>query len=304
MNHRPVLLIIGGRGLIGEHLAKQASRDWDVRTASRMAYPADRKSILLDVCHRDQVREAIARARADLVAHLAAISDIDACEHEPRAAWEVNVEGTRNIASECASAGIPLVFISSAAVFDGEKHGYREEDLANPLSVYGRTKLEAERIVAAIVPQAIILRPSLVLGLGGGRHSNSLLNHWMSSWRQGRATPALTGEYRNPIDTGTLAEVILALGRNTEAAGIYHVGARDSASRYDLARETARLLGYPASFVERQAEPRNGRASRGRDHFLITERLRRICKVPLGVCFDVVRRSVSELAQSPIRTGV
>ncbi|MGH9396148.1 MAG: SDR family oxidoreductase [Terriglobia bacterium] len=300
-NNKPVLLVIGGQSFIGEYLAKVGAANWDIWTASRSLNPAASMSVDLDVRDAQRVRTAFALARPDVVVLLAAISDIDRCEREPDVAWAVNVHGARNVANECARAGARLIFTSSAAVFDGMKHGYSEDDPPSPLSVYGRTKLEAEFSVAAAMPSAIILRLALVLGLSSRNDTNALLNRWVVSWQAGKSVAALTNEDRNPVDAGTLAEVILDLGLNQSAAGVYHVGAADSMSRYEIARWTAEVLGYPASSVIPQIESSSARAPRGQDHFLITERIRQTCAVPLGTTQEVIRRSVGELTEGSLR---
>ncbi|MGH9450126.1 MAG: SDR family oxidoreductase [Terriglobia bacterium] len=303
-NDKPILLVIGGHGFIGEHLARVAASNWDVWTAGRSSNPAANKSVELDVRNARRVRAAFDLARPDVVVLLAAVSDIDRCEREPDLARAVNVQGSRNVANECARTGARLVYTSSSAVFDGMKHGYREDDPPSPLSVYGRTKLDAERNVAAAVPSAIILRPALVLGLSSRNDTNALLNRWVALWKAGKSVAALPNEYRNPVDAGALAAVILDLGLNRNAAGVYHVGAADSMSRYEIACWTAEALGCPAGSVIPEIEGSSARAPRGRDHFLITDRIRHTCAVPLGTAREAIWRSLGEITEGSLRAGI
>ncbi len=304
MDKKPVLLIIGGRGFLGEHLAKEAASSWDFWVAGRWMDSARKKSVTLDVTDAQSVQRTFVRARPDVVVLLAAISDIDRCEREPDLAWDVNVKGALNVAEACARTGSRLIFTSSAAVFDGKKHGYREDDSPNPLSVYGRTKLEAEFRLAAALPSAVIVRSALVLGLSSRKDTNAVLNRWVESWHAGNPVPASTVEYRNPVDVRTLAKVILALAQHPEASGIYHVGASDAKSRCEIACQAATALGYPASWVLPQAASPPDRAPRGLDHFLVAERLQKIFKVSIGDTHEVVRRSLRELTESSLRAGI
>ncbi|MDE3180001.1 MAG: NAD(P)-dependent oxidoreductase [Acidobacteriota bacterium] len=301
-NNKPVLLILGGCGFLGESLSRAADDAWEVWRAGPAADGAG--SISLDVRDRESVRRAFSAARPSLVAHLAAISDIDRCQREPRLAWEVNAGGTQNVVDECVRTGARLVFSSSSAVFDGLKHGYAEDDRPNPLSVYGQTKLEGERLVAARLPSAIVLRMSLVLGVSRRRDTNSTLSRWVAAWRTGTAVAACANEYRNPVDSGTLARVILELGMNPGAAGIYHAGASNSLSRYEIARLAAEALGYSSSLVIRQDDPPPARAPRGLDHFLLTEHLRKASKAVFGDTQEVIRRSLVELTAGTLRTRI
>jgi dTDP-4-dehydrorhamnose reductase len=291
------LLVIGGNGFIGQHLAEIARASWTVYIADQSLQGGADNCYRLDVTDAEGVRGLCKRIMPDAVVNLAAISDIDRCEHEQRHARAVNVLGAANVAEACATQGARLVYLSSAAIFDGFKHGYREDDPANPLSVYGQTKFEAEKAIRALLPSTKIVRPALVLGFGRVNGTNALLNKWVDSWSQGKLVTVPTEEYRNPIDAETLARIVLCLAEHPNANGVFHAGSLDSASRYEIAQEVAKVLGYSPSLVIPQKEYLSDRAPRGRDHFLLTDRIRETCHIPLGTIDEVVRRSLSELAK-------
>ena len=291
------LLIIGGNGFIGQHLAEIARLSWTVYVADQSLLECADNYYRLDVTDADDAHGLCEKIMPHAVVNLAAISDIDRCEHEQRHARSVNVLGASNVAEACARQGARLVFLSSAAVFDGLKHGYREDDPPNPLSVYGETKFEAEQAIKAMLPSAKIVRPALVLGFGRVHGTNALLNKWVDSWRHGKSVTVPTEEYRNPIDAETLARIVLCLAEHPNANGVFHAGSLDSASRYEIAQKVAEVLGYSPSLIIPQKEPLPNRAPRGRDHFLLTDRIRETCHIAIGTLDEVVRRSLSELAK-------
>jgi dTDP-4-dehydrorhamnose reductase len=291
------LLIIGGGGFIGQHLAVAAKASWKVHVADQSLQGSSDGSCWIEVTSANDVHSVCERIKPSAVVNLAAISDIDRCEREPDQARAVNISGAGHVATECARRGAKLVFLSSAAVFDGSKHGYTEDDLPNPLSLYGQTKLEAEKIVREILPSAVVLRPALVLGYSGGQGTNALLNKWGDSWNSGKPVRVPTEEYRNPIDAFTLVRIILFLAAQPALNGIYHVGALDSASRYEIAQKVAKSLRHASSLIIPQTDSPPGRAPRGRDHFLLTDRIRRVCSIPLGTTDEVIRRSLNEPAE-------
>jgi dTDP-4-dehydrorhamnose reductase len=291
------LLIVGGSGFIGQHLAEIARASWNVYIADQSVQEPYDTCCRLDITDAEDVRNLCEKVRPCAVVNLAAISDIDYCEHKQSRAMAVNVLGATNVARECAIRGARLVFLSSAAVFDGLKHGYREDDPPSPLSIYGQTKLEAEKDITAILPSANIVRPALVLGFSRDQGTNALLNKWVDSWSKGRPVTVPTEEYRNPIDASTLSMIILFLAEHPSANGVYHVGALDSASRCEIAQKVAKALGYPPSSIIPQKEYPLDRAPRGRDHFLLTDRIREICHITPGTIDEVVRRSLDELAK-------
>jgi dTDP-4-dehydrorhamnose reductase len=97
-------------------------------------------------------------------------------------------------------------------------------------------------------------------------------------------------EYRNPMDTGTLNEFLLDLATRPEASGIFNLGSVDSISRYDLVRRLARAWNCPESLVSTSLESHTGRAPRGKDHFLISEKISAICGLPVPTCERVLER--------------
>jgi dTDP-4-dehydrorhamnose reductase len=298
MNSNRSLLIIGGGGFIGGHLSEAAKASWNVHVADRSSPAFFNNSCRVDVTSANDVHNACEKVRPSVVVNLAAISDIDRCERERDKARSVNIRGAENVARETAAVGARLVFLSSAAVFDGRQHGYREADQPNPLSFYGQTKLEAEKAIREMLPSAIILRPALVLGYSGAQGTNSLLNKWIDSWNSEKPVNVPTEEYRNPIDAPTLVKIILFLVEHRASNGTYHVGALDSASRYQIAQKVAECLGHSQSLVIPSNESLPGRAIRGRDHFLLTDRIRAVCPVALGTTEEVIRRSANAAAES------
>ena len=291
------LLLIGGIGFLGQHLVLAGRTSWKVIVADQSITDNFDGRYRMDITDAEDVRKVFESVRPYAVVNLAAISDIDRCEREQSQARAVNIHGAENVARECARLGARLVFLSSAAVFDGLKHGYSEDDLPHPLSVYGQTKLEAEKAINEILPSVDILRLALVLGLSHGQGTNASLNKWIESWSKGKPITIPTQEYRNPIDASTLARIILFLVEHPALRGLYHVGALDSASRYEIAQQVARILGYSSSLIKPQEKSTADRAPRGRDHFLLTERIREICHIPLGTIDEVVRRSLNELTE-------
>ena len=108
----------------------------------------------LDITDAAAVDAAVEEHRPDVVYHLAAATNVDSCEQEPDQAYLVNALGTQNVALACRRHDVELVYVSSAQVFDGEKHDpYHEFDDVGPVTVYGRSKLAGEEFVRRLVPR-------------------------------------------------------------------------------------------------------------------------------------------------------
>lgn len=283
------LLIIGASGFIGQRLGVMAADAYDVFVAD-LAEPAKPNEIKMDVTDPASVLAGFDAVCPQVVVMLAAIADIDQCERQPELAKAVNVDGAVRVAEQCARRGIRFVYTSSAAVYDGSRHGYSEEDPPTPLSVYGRTKAQAEVELRRILPDAIILRPALVLGFSAASHTNAMLNKLAGSLRAGQIVRVPDYEYRNPIDADTICLAILRLAELEQARGIYHIGAVDSISRFELVCRLADKMGFSRALVQAQREPLPGRAPRGFDHFLLTSRLSRETGLEMPTCDQVLER--------------
>ncbi len=246
----------------------------------------------IDITSPSSVNAAFDVTEPAAVILLAAISDIDQCECRPELAEAVNVWGATHVVEECRRTGARLVFTSSAAVFDGTRHGYRESDAPTPVSVYGRTKARAEELIAAELPAAVILRLALVVGFAEGTGTNAMLNKFAAKLRVGETVSLPDFEYRNPIDAATLSCVILELLASETAAGIFHLGATEAISRFELGVRLAERMGYTSQLVQPQTEPLPGRAPRGLDHFLLTERIAAACRTRVPTCDEVIERAI------------
>jgi dTDP-4-dehydrorhamnose reductase len=194
-----------------------------VRVTDAMSYSRAQ----LDVTDRAAVREAI--SRDDLVINCAAWTDVDGAEEHLEEALRVNRDGARNVA-EAAGA---VVYVSSDYVFDGEKREpYVESDPVNPLSAYGRSKLEGEHATAEANPRHFVARSSWLFGVGGRNFVETMLG-------LGPDVRVVDDQVGCPTFTGHLAEALVRLA-GTDDYGVHHMAASGSCSWFEFAREIFR----------------------------------------------------------------
>lgn len=284
---QPRLLVIGSRGFIGSHAAQVARQEFEVIEGNRS--PSGQPGVVIDVRDEDSVQAAFLAVHPDLVLLCSAISDIDRCEQFPDEAKAVNLRGAEHVAHACARTNARLMFISTGAVFDGRKHGYTEEDPVSPVSVYGETKANAEKSVLALGSSAIVARIALAIGFAAHSGTNSLLDGLKKKWASGQIVALPVHEQRNPIDAVTAGRFMLELFEKKDASGIFHLGCTDPITRYDLGLKLASRMGYPDQ-VEPQLARIPGRAPRGPDHFLLTDKLRTVSAIPIPTCEQVIER--------------
>ena len=286
------LLVIGARGFLGTYAVRSSADAFEVIRGDRSSSNQP-GAVEIEIGDASSVDRAFREARPDCVLLLAAMSDIDRCEASPEQAFAINARGAENVAKACARTNARLLFTSSAAVFDGRKHGYTEEDEVSPLGVYGKTKVWAENAVMSIASSAIVLRFALVLGVARKSGTNALLETVIQKWKAGEPVSFPTREMRNPIDAKSLGKIMVILLASQELSGLYHVGASDSISRYELGKRLAARAGVSADLVLPQDAPPPGRAPRGEDHFLLTEKIRKVCNMEVQTSEQVIERCFS-----------
>lgn len=256
------VLVTGATGLLGTELCRLlGSRHEVVGWARRIPADGPPPGVRLervDVTDGPAVAAGLRQWPAAVVVHTAAMTDVDACEREPDAAWKENVEGTRVVAAGCAASGACLVAVSTDYVFDGRQgRPYREEDPPGPVNHYGRTKLEGERQALEGAPRVTVLRVS---GLFGGARAN-FVSSAIERLRAGQAVPVVTDQVNSPSYTVDLARGIVRLlerlEREPEAAerggplhGPLHLANQGGATRAAVGEMLAELLGASRQLLQ------------------------------------------------------
>lgn len=236
------LLITGASGQLGRRLLELSPHE--NIGAYHGAPSAGAAGIALNLEDPDSCRAAVARVKPDWIIHGAAMTNVDGCEADPKAAHAANAEGTGNLAMAAAAAGARMVYVSTDYVFDGTRGNYRETDAVNPISEYGRSKLEGERLALATMPDVVIARTSVVYG----PHKKNFVTWLLDELRAGRGVRIVEDQVVSPTLTRDLAEQILALVQ-ADASGIFHTAGGTALSRLDMAREIARVWGLDASLI-------------------------------------------------------
>ena len=227
------ILLTGGNGQLGRALALRL-------TSRHTVVVTDQDE--LDVRDLPAVRACLHEERPDLVLHLAALTQVDACESDPERTFEINTLGTRYVVQGVAEIGARLLFVSTDYVFDGAAdRPYREYDSRRPLNVYGWSKLHGERMIEARLSRHFIVRTSGLFGPGGANFPEAILRQ---EAQQGKVT-VVTDQICRPTYTGHLADGIACLVES-EDYGIYHIASAGAVSWFDFAREILTRAGRDA----------------------------------------------------------
>jgi dTDP-4-dehydrorhamnose reductase len=197
----------------------------------------------LDVRERASIHTAFEEVAPDVVLHLAAETSLEVCDADNDHAYLTNTIATKYVALECRNRNLPLVFISTAGVFDGAKSGaYTEFDQPNPINTYGASKFEAEKLVMSMLEHYYVIRAGWMVGGGDGK-DHKFVARILDQVRQGNKTIYAVGDkYGTPTYTYDFGRCLLNL-INSRVYGLYHMACEGQGNRFDIAQHILRLLG-------------------------------------------------------------
>jgi dTDP-4-dehydrorhamnose reductase len=251
------LLIIGSTGLVGSKVASLAARhEFEAYNTQHSRKSPSQDFVELDITDRQATLALVEKIRPRAIINTAAVTNVDYCETHMEEAQKVNVDGVKNLAEAARETQSRLIQVSTDYVFDGRVGHYEEADTANPIQYYGKTKLEAERIVVDLSSFAIA-RPSVIFGwapirLGGESGSSKPMNFAMfvlDKLKKHEPVKAIRDQYASPMFADNLAEALLRLAKSQEN-GIFHTGGKSCLSRYEFAIKLAETFGYSTKQVE------------------------------------------------------
>jgi dTDP-4-dehydrorhamnose reductase len=197
------------------------------------------RSARVDLAHEHLLRTCVADFRPTNIVHTGAMTSVSDCYARPAEAERVNTHATRVLAEAGAECGARLVFTSTDMVFAGDAAPYRESDPPRPLSHYGRTKVAAERSLAAF-ERTLIVRLPLMYGFAcTGRETT--FSKQIAALHSGQPLRLFTDEYRTPVWLPEAATALISLA-GSDITGIIHVAGRERLSRFEMVECFARLL--------------------------------------------------------------
>lgn len=227
------ILLTGSKGMLGSECKSVLGSKYEV-------VALDRKE--LDITVWDKVVEKLNHLAPHVVVNCAAFTDVDACEDQPFAVRKANVEGPRNLAQASARFNCKMVHISTDYVFSGEKivpQPYFEDDAMEPISAYGRSKMESEMAVRDNAFNYVIVRTGWLYGIHGKNFITSLLGKALNKKR--KSLKMVDDQFGSPTWTYRLALQIRDL-IGADVRGTYHATSEGYCSRFEYAKRVLKKL--------------------------------------------------------------
>lgn len=236
-------LITGAGGQLGSVLLRKLTRDGEAAMGTISTggpAPIVGRAERIDLTDFEALGRFVRTVNPRFIVHAAAVTSVDAAWQAPEGARRINVGVTAELGELSREIGCRLVFLSTDLVFDGAGAPYVETDTVSPLSVYGRTKAEAERAVLG-VPNSLVLRPALMYGISAVDRPTTFRNQ-LEALRTGQPLRLFEDEYRTPLWLEDAAKACIETAR-AGLTGVLHIAGPERLSRLEMGRLMARSLG-------------------------------------------------------------
>jgi dTDP-4-dehydrorhamnose reductase len=244
---RERILITGASGQLGNAVLKEF-QDYEILAVDLIPTAIQSQSIefkSLDITKKDEVKSVIQSFKPEIILNLAAMTDVDVCEENPELAEEINSNCLNSFLDEFQGT---FVQISTDYVFNGEDGPYSETNQTDPINRYGRTKLNAEKLVRGYSNQWIILRTNVVYDYIQSTEA-SFVKWVVDSLNNGKSINVVNDQWNNPTWTVSLAK-ILHQALNKKMTGLFHYGGADQVNRYQFAEMIAQVFHLDKSIIK------------------------------------------------------
>src|SRR5215813_6960100 len=204
------IVILGAGGRLGAVLLREYREKYDSIGFNHAQ---------LDLASLDELRAKLSAMSFDVLINAAAFTNVDLCETEPDRAFLINAEAPGVLAEVCKGKDAKLIHFSTDYVFDGEKRApYTEKDRANPISIYGESKLAGEKNVLSAENRHLVVRVSWVFG----PDRPSFIDAMIKRAQQNRKIDAISDKFSTPTYTHDIARMLPQFFDRGAKGGILH----------------------------------------------------------------------------------
>lgn len=249
------VLITGSNGLLGQKLVNKlagrqaiellATSVGDNRNPKYDGYAYEP----MDITDPDRIRRIFDIFEPTEVINTAAMTHVDKCETEQAGCQALNVEAVRSLCEAGKKYGSRIIHVSTDFIFDGEDGPYREKDKPNPLSIYGKSKLDSEQIVLDSGLPFVIARTMLIYGTVADMSRSNIVLWARKALDSGQAINVVNDQWRSPTLSEDLADgIILALMK--DKSGIYHLSGPEVLSILEIVHGVAEYFGLNKDLIK------------------------------------------------------
>lgn len=248
------ILITGSNGLLGQKLVALLSHQTQHQVlatskgANRISLESGYEYQSLDITNKKEVEEIFNYFKPEVVINTAAMTNVDLCESEQKACLQLNVEAVKYLIQQSEKFQSHLIHLSTDFIFDGKNGPYKEEDDPSPLSFYGKSKWEAEKLVQQAATKWSIVRTIIVYGVGEQMSRSNIVLWAKQALEKGNPLTIVNDQFRMPTLAEDLAHACVLIAEK-QTTGVFHISGKDMMSIIELVYRVADFYGYDKSMI-------------------------------------------------------
>lgn len=248
------ILITGANGLLGQKLISHLEGHPAFETLATGKTKSRRAETpgtyhQMDITKPEEVSRVFEQTKPDIVINTAAMTQVDQCETDQKACWELNVTAVSHLIESARHQGSFLIHLSTDFIFDGAQGPYKETDTPNPISHYGQSKWASEKMLMESDISWAIVRTQLVYGIVPHLQRSNIILWVKKNLEEGKPIKVVNDQWRTPTLAEDLARGCVQVAEK-EAEGIFHLSGSELLTPYDMAMATAQYFGLDASLIE------------------------------------------------------
>lgn len=262
------ILVTGSNGLLGQKITERLleTKQFNLVATAKgpNRFPVNEGYVYaeMDILDPENVRQVVEQHQPDAIIHTAAMTNVDTCEAQQELAHQLNVESVKTLIDLAELHNIQLVHLSTDFIFDGANGPYDELAAPNPLSYYGKTKLEAEEVLKNSSCRWAILRTIIVYGIVSDMSRSNIVLWAKGALEKGAPINVVNDQWRMPTLAEDLADCCL-LAVEKDAQGVYNASGKDMMSISELVSRVADYWNLDKNLInEVSAETLNQTAKR------------------------------------------
>ena len=250
------VLITGSNGLLGQKLLHKLKNDKlvDLIATSigenRVSETDGYTYISLDITNKKEVEDVVISKSPDVIINTAAMTNVDLCEDKKVDCDNLNVNAVKYLSDVSEKINAHLIHISTDFIFDGKKGPYTEDDIPNPLSYYGLSKLKSETVLLESSCKWTILRTIIVFGVAENLSKGNIVTWAKGELEKGVPLNIIDHQFRAPTLAEDLADACM-LAANKKEYGIFNASGKDIMSIYEMVERIALFYGYSTKNLKR-----------------------------------------------------
>lgn len=269
--------LVIGAGFLGDHIIHEFD-NLNIRCVGTHFTATDGNTLTADVRNIESLENCIERFKPDIIINCAANVQIDFLEKNPELAFAINADGAKNVAAICENKSIRLIHISTDGIFDGLKGMYGEEDVPNPVNIYGQSKFLGEKFVKENTSDYVIIRTNFY---GYNQDGKFLFNWILNTLKQNKELIGFDDIIFTPLEISNLASMISEISM-TEYSGIIHFASDEPISKYQFALKVAETFRFNRDLVKKgSSNDAQLIAKRPRNTSLSNKKAKEVIKTPI-----------------------